>query len=136
MGSSRLFCSVKQMNQHSERVVILGASDKPDCYAHRAFVMLRKYGHEAVPVHPVLREIEGVPVAKDLASVEGAIDTLTLYVNPTISEGLANAIVSLRPGRVIFNPGTESATLEARLTGAEIPFEEACTLVLLQTGQF
>lgn len=98
--------------------------------------MLRKYGHEAVPVHPVLREIEGVPVAKDLASVEGAIDTLTLYVNPTISEGLANAIVSLRPGRVIFNPGTESATLEARLTGAEIPFEEACTLVLLQTGQF
>ena len=120
----------------SERVVILGASDKPDRYAHRAFAMLREHGHVPVPVHPVLKEIEGVPVVADLSEVAGAVDTLTLYVNPSISETLADAIVALRPGRVIFNPGTESPKLASRLAEVGIPSEEACTLVLLGSGQF
>ncbi len=119
-----------------QRVVILGASDKPDRYAYRAFISLRDHGHTPVPVHPVIREIEGVPVVASLGEVEGEVDTLTLYVNPSISEGLADDIVALNPGRVIFNPGTESAILEARLSVADIPCEEACTLVLLGSGQF
>lgn len=120
----------------NQRVVILGASDRPDRYAHRAFRLLREHGHEVVPVHPTLAEIEGVPVVKDLASVEGPVDTLTLYVNPAIGEAAAAAIVALRPGRVLFNPGTESPALRRRLDEAGIPWEEACTLVLLGTGVF
>lgn len=120
----------------SERVVILGASDQPDRYAHRAFRMLREHGHEAIPVHPTLREIEGVPVVPALPSVEGPVDTLTLYVRPSISESITDDIVALKPARVIFNPGTESTVLQARLDEAGIPWEEACTLVLLGTGMF
>lgn len=120
----------------SERVVILGASDQPDRYAHRALRMLREHGHEVVPVHPTLTEIEGVAVVPDLPSVEGQVDTLTLYVRPSISESIANDVVALKPARVIFNPGTESALLQARLDEAGIPWEEACTLVLLGTGIF
>jgi hypothetical protein len=37
---------------------------------------------------------------------------------------------------VIFNPGSESRDLELALKNARIPFERACTLVLLRTGQF
>lgn len=127
------------MNPESDspqRVCILGASSKRDRYAHRAFTMLREHGHRVIPVHPTLTSIDGVPVAKDLASVEGIIDTLTLYVSPAISEPLAAEIVSLQPGRVIFNPGTESPNLQAALNKAGIPWEEACTLVLLGTGVF
>jgi predicted CoA-binding protein len=120
----------------SERVVILGASDQPDRYAHRAFRMLREHGHQAIPVHPTLDEIEGVPVVPDLRSVEGMVDTLTLYVRPAISESVADDIVAMKPGRVLFNPGTESPTLQAKLDEAAIPWEEACTLVLLGTGMF
>jgi uncharacterized protein len=122
------------MSHRSERVVILGASDKPDRYAYRAFAMLRDRGHIPVPVHPSLTTIDGVPVVRDLSSVDGPVDTLTLYVNPNISERLADEILSLRPGRVIFNPGTESPALQAKLAGATIPYEEACTLVMLGTG--
>lgn len=124
------------MSHRKERVVILGASDKPDRYAYRALDLLRDHGHVPVPVHPTLAEIDGIPVAKDLGSVQGEVETLTLYVNPTISEGLADEIAALRPGRVIFNPGTESSALKRRLSAEGIPFEEACTLVLLGTGQF
>lgn len=119
-----------------QRVAILGASANPDRYAYRAFRMLQEHGHEPLPVHPSLEVIEGVPVAAKLAALDGEIDTLTLYVNPSISEKLAAEIVALAPGRVIFNPGTESAPLSARLEEAGIAWEKACTLVLLQTGQF
>jgi uncharacterized protein len=124
------------MSHLSERVVILGASDKPDRYAYRAFKMLREHGHQSLPVHPTLATVEGVPVAKTLASIREPVDTLTLYVNPTVSEGMAQAIIDLKPKRVIFNPGTESTALQAQLDQAGIPWEEACTLVLLSSGQF
>ena len=42
----------------SKNVVILGASNKPDRYAYKAFRMLREYGYDVVPVNPVLDEIE------------------------------------------------------------------------------
>ncbi len=120
----------------SEQVILLGASNKPERYAHRAFHMLREHGHTVLPVHPALAEIEGVPVRKNLAEVNGPVDTLTLYVSPAISEPLADDIVALRPKRVIFNPGTESPLLQARFDQAAIPWVEACTLVMLSTETF
>jgi hypothetical protein len=44
--------------------------------------------------------------------------------------------VALNPRRVIFNPGTESAPLQQALDEAGIEWLEACTLVMLRTGQF
>lgn len=120
----------------TERVAILGASDKPDRYSHRAQLMLRQRGHEVVPVNPKLEVIEGIPVVPDLGAIEGAVDTLTLYVGPQITSGLADAILALKPRRVIFNPGTENPALEARLSAAGISCDNACTLVLLTTGTF
>ena len=124
------------MKPPSERVVIVGASDKPDRYAFQAFTMLRDHGHEVVPVHPRLSEIEGVPVVSELSQVTGAVDTVTLYVGPAISSGLAEALIALHPRRVITNPGTENPALEAKLQAAGIDVQQACTLVLLRTGQF
>lgn len=124
------------MSHTQQRVVVLGASHKPERYANQAIRLLLEYGHAVVPVHPRLDMAEGLPVVHALGEISGGVDTLTLYVGPERSAPLADAIVKLRPGRVIFNPGTESAELEARLDDAGIPHEEACTLVLLRTGQF
>lgn len=119
-----------------ERVAIIGASSNPERYSHRALLLLRRHGHEVVPVHPALAEIEGIPVVADLGLVSGPVDTVTMYVGPAISSGLLDKLVALKPGRVIFNPGAENASLAAALQKAGIPCEEACTLVLLNTGQF
>jgi uncharacterized protein len=119
-----------------ERVVILGASNKPDRYSYKAQKMLQQHGHEVITVHPALTEVEGVAVVPSLAAVSGQVDTLTLYVNPAISGAAADDIVALKPGRVIFNPGTENPALADRLADAGIPSQEACTLVLLKTGQY
>ncbi len=124
------------MSHTQQRVVVLGASHKPERYANQAIRLLLEHGHAVVPVHPRLDMAEGLPVVHALGEISGGVDTLTLYVGPERSAPLADAIVKLRPGRVIFNPGTESATLEAHLDAAGIPHERACTLVLLRTGQF
>jgi predicted CoA-binding protein len=119
-----------------ERVAILGASDKPDRYSNKAQRLLRQHGHTVVPVHPALKQIEGIDVAPSLDAIEGPVDTLTLYVGPAISSSVAEKVVALKPGRVIFNPGTENPELQTKLSTAGIPWEEACTLVLLNTGQY
>jgi predicted CoA-binding protein len=87
-------------------------------------------------VHPRLQQIEGQPVLQDLSAVQGSVDTLTMYVGPATSSGLAEKIVSLRPARVLFNPGAENPTLAQKLQARGIVTEEACTLVLLHTAQF
>jgi predicted CoA-binding protein len=119
-----------------ERVVIIGASNNPERYSHRALLMLRKHGHEVVPVHPKLAEIEGIPVVADVSLITGPVDTVTMYVGAAISSGLQDKLITLKPRRIIFNPGAENATLADALQKAGIACEEACTLVLLNTGQF
>lgn len=124
------------MSKQYQRVVVLGASHKPERYSNQAVRLLQEFGHEVIPVHPKLEEVEGIKVANSLNDIEGNIDTLTLYVGAERSSALTEAVLRLKPGRVIFNPGSENAELERRLNSADIPFEHACTLVLLRTAQF
>ncbi|MBL9115202.1 MAG: CoA-binding protein [Verrucomicrobiaceae bacterium] len=119
-----------------ERVVILGASNKTDRYSYKAMKLLQKHGHQTLLVHPALKEIEGTSVVPSLKQVEGPVDTITIYTNASVSSAAYDDIVTLKPARVIFNPGTENPALEEKLANAGIPSEEACTLVLLTTGQY
>lgn len=119
-----------------EKVVILGASDNPERYSFKAFHMLREYGHESIPVTPKFTEFEGVQAFPSLRDIHFPVDTLTMYVGPKVSSELAEQIIALKPKRVIFNPGSENPNLAESLEKSGIETEEACTLVLLRTGQF
>jgi predicted CoA-binding protein len=119
-----------------ERVVVIGASNNPERYSNKAMKMLIRSGHTAIPVAPALTEVEGCQVVARPEDVEGPIDAVTMYVGPARQEELLNGIIALKPARVIFNPGTENPAAYARLDAAGIDHFEACTLVLLQTGQF
>lgn len=120
----------------AEKVVILGASDKPDRFAFKAMVMLKQYGHEPILVNPSLKDFAGNIVLPDLDLVPRPVDTLTVYVNPRISVNLKEKIISLKPKRVIFNPGTENPAIEFALKKTGIDTIHACTLVMLSTGQY
>ncbi len=124
------------MNPANHHVAVLGASPKPERYANQAVRLLKEKGYRVTPIHPKQKEIEELPAAPSLEAVEKPIDTLTVYVGPARLQPLTEAMVAARPGRVIFNPGTESPSVQQALDAAGIPWEEACTLVLLRTGQF
>lgn len=118
------------------RVAVLGASPNRERYANKAVRELTARGHEVVPVNPGHREIEGLPVSPRLSDVSGPLDTVTVYVGPKHIGPLIPEIVDAKPRRVIVNPGAESPELERALAAAGIPYVEACTLVMLRTGQF
>ena len=119
-----------------QTVVVLGASNKPERFANMAIKKLIQHAHTVIPVHPRLMEIDGVPVVHELNQIKDSVDTLTLYVGPQRIQPMIEDIITLKPRRVIFNPGTESATLEQRLTENNIPFVRACTLVMLDSNEF
>jgi len=118
-----------------QSVAVLGASGNPDRYSYQAVELLKAKGHRVFPVNPALGEIHTLPVVHSLRALP-AVDTLTLYLAASRLPERIEEIVALKPGRVIFNPGTESPALQAALDAAGIPWQEACTLVLLRTGQF
>jgi uncharacterized protein len=122
--------------RNKERVVVLGASDRSSRYSHMALVSLLRHGHEPVPVHPRLQEIEGIRVVNDIDDVRGRVDTVTLYVGPGRLSSMVDAIVSLQPRRIIANPGAESESMRLAAERHDIEYLEACTLVMLSTGQF
>ena len=124
------------MTKAKRRVVVLGASKKPERYSNMAINRLIEAGYEVIPIHPALELIGNLKVVPSLAKVEGEVDTLTVYVSPKLSSKMADAIATVEPGRVIFNPGTENNELEAELNSRGIPTLHACSLVLLSTGQF
>jgi predicted CoA-binding protein len=117
-------------------VVVLGASPKPSRYSNQAVRLLRAKGYRVTPVHPKAERIEGLAAARALEEIRDPIHTLTLYVGPQRMARLVDAVIAVRPARVIFNPGTEWAELERRLDGAGIPWLHACTLVMLRTRSF
>lgn len=124
------------MENERQTVVVLGASPKPERYSNKAVRLLLEHGHRVVPVHPAITEIESLPVIRALEHIEDPVDTLTVYLSPALSAPLQSEILQLKPERVIFNPGTENPELKQALERGGIAVEEACTLVLLNTGLF
>lgn len=124
------------MTPAEHHVAVLGATPKPGRYANQAVQLLKQHGYQVTPIHPKFAEIEALPVANQLSSVTQPVHTLTLYVGPARLLDMIDDIVTLKPGRVIFNPGTESDPLRAALDAAGIEWFDACTLVMLKTDTF
>lgn len=117
-------------------VAVVGASAKADRYAHRALRMLLSHGFRPIPVSRSGKDILGQKGYASLTGVPDRIDTVTMYVSPERQAPVIRDILAIRPRRVIFNPGTENPGAAAILQQHGISTEEACTLVLLSTGQF
>lgn len=117
--------------------LVIGASTNPRRYSFRAIHMLRDHD---IPVYALgLREGEvgDVGIARDREAFLGKdIHTITLYMNPYRQEEYYDYIISLKPKRVIFNPGTENHILADMLRKEGIEPLEACTLVMLSLNQF
>jgi predicted CoA-binding protein len=118
-----------------KKTLIIGASTDPSRYAHKAAHMLTRKGHDIVNVGIKTGEVAGVAIEKP-QTIHSDIDTITLYIGPATQPQYFDYIVATQPKRVVFNPGTENRELECVLEQNGIDYTEACTLVLLSTGQY
>ncbi|WP_293298972.1 CoA-binding protein [Pedobacter sp. UBA4863] len=118
-----------------KKTLIIGASPEPSRYAYKAAHMLTERGHQIVNIGIKKGEVAAVEIEKP-GDVYKDIDTITLYIGPSLQPQYYNYIVATKPKRVIFNPGTENSQLQSLLDEHDIEYTEACTLVLLSTGQY
>lgn len=119
----------------NKKTVVLGASAKEDRYSNRAVRMLKKNGHEALPLGFETASIDHIPIQTKWDEYDN-VDTISLYLNPQRQKEYYTYILSLHPKRIIFNPGTENPELEKLAAAKNIQTIEACTLVMLSTGQY
>ena len=119
----------------SKHTLVIGASENPERYSNIAIKRLKKYGHTVEAIGNKEGEVEGVAFSKSRNNFEG-IDTVTMYIGERHQADYYNYILSLKPKRIIFNPGTENDTFEKMAKDKGIQVMEACTLVLLGTGQY
>jgi predicted CoA-binding protein len=105
------------------KTLVIGASTNKERYSYKAIHNLVDKSHQVV----------AIGAKKGMAF---DIDTITLYLNPKAQVEYYDYILSLKPRRVIFNPGTENPEFYKILGANNIKYEVACTLVLLATNQY
>jgi len=123
------------METGSKKTMVLGASANPARYSFLAINSLRKHQHPVVAVGRRMGKVLDVDITTE-KKPQDTVDTVTLYLNPANQKEYYDYILSLRPKRIIFNPGTENPELSALAKTNGIQPMEACTLVLLSTGQY
>ncbi len=115
--------------------LVIGASENPSRYSYLAVNRLLQYQQPVFALGRKAGAINGVEILTGQPELED-IHTITLYINPFIQRSFYDYIIGLKPKRIIFNPGTENNELYslARENGIEVV--PACTLVMLNTGQY
>jgi uncharacterized protein len=119
----------------TKKTLVLGASENPDRYSNMAIMRLRGKGHPVVAIGHRYARAGDVDIETEKKPFTD-VDTVTLYLNPIRQKEYYEYILSLRPNRIIFNPGAENPELSALASANGIEPLAACTLVMLSTGAY
>ncbi|MFV8224587.1 CoA-binding protein [Christiangramia aquimixticola] len=118
-----------------KKTLVLGASLKPTRYSNLAISKLVRHNQPTEAIGLRSGKVDGVEIKTEMFPFQD-IDTITLYLNAQRQKDYYDYIISLAPNRVIFNPGTENPELYQLLERNRIPYENACTLVMLSSQQY
>jgi uncharacterized protein len=118
-----------------KKTLVIGASENPERYSHLAVQRLKANQQPVVAIGSRAGYIGDTIIEKEKKAFDH-IDTITLYLNPARQKEYYDYIFSLHPKRIIFNPGAENEELENLARQKGIATIDACTLVLLSTGQY
>jgi predicted CoA-binding protein len=120
---------------NKKKTMVIGASENTERYSNLAVKKLVSHNHPVVAIGKKAGMIGNTTIITDKIKMTD-IDTVTLYVNPRDQKLYYDYILSLKPKRIIFNPGTENEEFESLAIENGIKTMEACTLVLLNTSQY
>jgi predicted CoA-binding protein len=119
----------------NKKTLVLGASANPSRYSYLAVTSLQARGHDVIAIGKHPGKVGQVQVETEAKNIDD-LDTVTLYLNAGNQKLYYDYIFSLHPRRIIFNPGAENDELYSLAKAKGIAPQEACTLVLLSTGQY
>jgi len=117
------------------KTLVFGASLKAERYSNKAVKMLRQYDKHVLAIGGRSGQVDDVEIQTGHPNLQG-IDTITMYMGEDRQQDHEDYLLSLNPRRIIFNPGAENPSFAQKARSQGVLTEEACTLVLLRTGQY
>lgn len=118
-----------------KKTLVVGASLKPERYSHMAVLRLQQHHYPVIAYGFEEGKIGATPITTAFPN-DTDIHSVTLYLNPKRQEAYYDAILQLKPKRIIFNPGTENEVFKKLAEQHGIATQEACTLVMLSVGNY
>ncbi len=118
-----------------KKTVVMGASPNKKRYSNIAVNRLRENNFEVVAIGIRDGKISDVNIIKGKPQISD-VHTVTLYLGPDRQKEYYDYILSLKPERIIFNPGTENAEFQMLVISKGIKITENCTLVMLSLNQY
>ncbi len=122
-------------NTSNKKTLVLGVSLKPDRYSNRVIHRLSDKNIPTIGIGLKKGKVAAIEIYQERKTFRD-IHTLSLYINPKSQKDYYDYILSLKPKRVIFNPGTENTELMSILDAKNIEYKIACTLTLLALNQY
>jgi predicted CoA-binding protein len=116
-------------------VLVLGASPNPERFSNKAVRRLIRYNHEVIAIGKRAGMIGDTPIITTQPEITG-VHTVVMYLAPYHQGEIFDYVLSLRPKRVVFNPGTESPEFDEFLESYNIEVVHDCTLVMLANNRF
>ncbi len=121
----------------SKKTVIIGATTNTSRYAYMAAERLTGANIEFVPVGIKKGEVLGQEIQpiREKPMIED-VHTVTMYIGSQNQPEWYEYILSLKPKRIVFNPGTENDDFQKMAKKQQIEVVEGCTLVMLGVGTY
>lgn len=123
------------MSSSVKKTLVLGGSANPERYSYLAINKLREHHHPVLAIGKRPAQVADITVLQEMKPIE-ELDTVSVYLNRDNQKNYYDYVLAQHPHRVIFNPGAENPEFEKILNDQGVEVLEACTLVLLATGQF
>ena len=119
----------------SKKTLVLGASPNPVRFSYKAVKSLLRNEQEVVAVGFREGLIEEKEILVGMPQIDD-VHTVSIYIGSSRQADYYDYIISLKPKRVIFNPGTVNPEFMGRLNREGIEPVAECMLVLLNDGEY
>jgi hypothetical protein len=110
-------------------VAIIGASSDRRKFGNKAVRAYAAAGWTVYPIHPKETAVEGITAFPSIEAAPDPIDTVTVYVSPSIGLGLLPAIAARHPRQLLINPGADSPELMAGAERLGLPLVLGCAII-------
>ena len=111
-------------------IAVIGASSSRHKFGNKAVRAYHRAGWQVFPIHPSAREIEGLPVYRNIREVPvPRLDRVSIYLPPSVGLQIVDELAQVPCGEVWLNPGAESAELIERGRALGLNIALGCSIV-------
>jgi uncharacterized protein len=120
----------------TKTTLVLGASPRPERFSNEAIRTLLRLNIPVIAVGKRETDLGYIKIMKGMPHDISEVHTVTLYLSAKNQKEYYDFILSLKPSRIIFNPGTFNPELTRMAIKNGIKVVNECILVMLSNGTF